>query len=102
MAVTTEIVTMKTIPGITKNEFIQIVTGLEREFHSKQEGFLDTELLFDEGNGEWLMVQHWKTAELLKTASRNLFKDKGAEMFVKALDPKTVKMKILPQIGTWR
>lgn len=31
----TEIVRMKTLEGITKDEFIGIVDGLERQFHSK-------------------------------------------------------------------
>jgi len=41
---TTEIVTMKTVDGISKDDFINIVDGLEKNFHSKQ-----NELLFNIG-----------------------------------------------------
>ncbi len=97
----TEIVTMKTVPNTSKENFISIVNDLERDFHSKQSGFIDTELLYHEANDEWCMIQHWKTSEQLKAASQNMFKADESALFVKTLDPRTVKMKILPQIQTW-
>ena len=48
MSIATEIVTMKIAQEITKDEFISIVDGLERNYHSKQPGFIDTELLYNE------------------------------------------------------
>ena len=101
MCITTEIVTMKTATKLTKEEFIGIVDGLERNFHSKQPGFMDTELLYNEKSDEWIMVQHWASREELKAASKKMFVDEGAATFVQALDPKTVKMSILPQLGKW-
>ena len=53
---TTEIVTMKTVDGISKDDFINIVDGLEKNFHSKQNGFIDSELLFNDKTGEWIIV----------------------------------------------
>ena len=47
----TEIVRMKTVEGITKDEFIGVVDGLERNFHSRQKGFIDTELLYHGPSG---------------------------------------------------
>ena len=35
MSIATEIVTMKTVPDITKEVFVNIVEALEKEFHSK-------------------------------------------------------------------
>lgn len=96
---TTEIVTMKT--KVPSNEFINIVDSLEREFHSQQDGFLDTELLYDEQRDEWIMIQHWDSMEKLKAASKKIFHDQAAAAFVKALEPKSVKMKALPQLGRW-
>lgn len=101
MSMITEIVTMKTVPGISRETFLTIVDELERSFHSKQDGFIDTELLEDEKNSQWLMIQHWSSADQLKSASRRMFQDENAAPFVKALDSTTVKMQILPQIKTW-
>lgn len=94
----TEIVTMKTIEDISREEFLAIVDGLEKNFHSKQDGFVDTELLEDKKNGQWLMIQHWDSAEQLKSASQRMFLDENAASFIQALDRTTVKMQILPQI----
>ena len=97
----TEIVKMKIVEGTTKDEFIEIVDGLERNFHSKQKGFIDTELLYHDEENEWYMIQHWNSKDELKKASQKIFMDKGAEKFVKSLNKQSVKMLILPQIGNW-
>ena len=97
----TEIVTMKTAEGILKDEFISIVDGLEKNFHSKQPGFIDTELLYNDESGEWYMIQHWASKDVLKAASGKIFTDPAAEAFVKSLDKTSVKMLILPQLRTW-
>ncbi len=102
MCIVTEIVTMKSVDNITKDEFVSIVDGLEKNFHSKQPGFIDTELLYDEQKNMWVMVQHWESMAQLKAASKKIFKDSAAESFVKALHPESVKMTIAPQIKTWR
>jgi len=102
MSIITEIVKMKLAVNITKEEFIAIVDGLEKEFHSKQSGFIDSELIYDEQNDIWIMIQHWETAEQLKAASKKIFADSTAELFVKSLDPKNVTMIISPQLGVWK
>ena len=99
---TTEIVTMKTVDGISKDNFINIVDGLEKNFHSKQNGFIDSELLFNDKTGEWVIIQHWDNFENMQSASKKMFGNPVTELFVKSLDPKSVKMQMLPQLGTWR
>ncbi len=97
----TEIVRFKTTEDMNRDELIKIVDGLEKNFHSKQKGFVDTELLYHEAENEWYMIQHWQSKDELKEASRKIFTDQAAEDFVKALDKQSVKMLILPQINTW-
>lgn len=101
MEMATEIVTMKTAEGINKEDFISIVDGLEKNYHSKQPGFIDTELLYDEKHDEWIMMQHWEDLELMQAASKKMFNNPVTASFVNALNPKSVKMTMLPQLGTW-
>ena len=101
MCIITEIVTMKIIDKITNEEFINIVDYLEKNFHSKQPGFIDTELLFNDKSNEWIMIQHWDTINHLKAASTKIFNDSEASVFVKCIDPKNIKMTILPQLKKW-
>lgn len=98
----TEIVTMKTIANTSMDDFIGIVDDLERNFHAKLSGYIDSELLYNEKEDEWIMIQHWMTREQLKVASQRMFQDAESALFVSTLDPKTVNMKILPQLRTWK
>lgn len=101
MSKITEIVTMQTIEGVTRDEFIAIVDGLEINYHSKQPGFIDCELIYDEPKNTWLMIMHWESKGQLQASSQKMFKDSAAEPFVKSLNPKSVKMTITPQIKSW-
>lgn len=101
MSIATEIVMMKTAQEVSKDEFLSIVDGLERNYHAKQSGFLNTELLYNDENNEWTMIQHWASMEELKAASDKMFQSEEAAPFVKALDPASVKMIILPQLRIW-
>lgn len=97
----TEIVRMKTVDGVDKGEFINIVDGLEKNFHSRQPGFVDTELLYNEEEEEWYMIQHWISKDDLKAASKKIFTDPAAGDFVRSLSKQSVKMLIFHQIKTW-
>ncbi len=101
MNIATEIVTLKTVENISKEQFIGIVNDLETHFHSKQPGFIDTELLYNEKADEWIIIQHWASLEEMKAASPKMFNNPDTESFVKALDPKAVKMLMLPRLGMW-
>ena len=101
MSIATEVVMMRTGPNITDDMFVNIVEVLEREFHTKQTGFINTELLHDDESESWIMIQHWDSIEHLKAASEKMFQDEKATVFVKALDPASVKMSIAPQIKVW-
>ena len=102
MCIVTEIVVMKTAGYIPRDEFITIVDGLENNFHSKQSGFIDTELLYNDKTDEWMIIQHWASMDELKAASKRMFQDAAAEPFVKSLNPESVNMTILPQLKQWK
>ena len=99
MSIATEIVTMKTLQEVTKDSFISIVDSLEKDYHSKQQGFIDTELLYNEENREWTMIQHWASMEELKAASDKMFQDEGAAPFVKALDAVKCYNKVVTEVA---
>ena len=101
MCIVTEIVTMKTVEGIAKEDFIQTVKELENNFHSKQPGFIDSELLYNEKTNEWIIIQHWNGLENLQAASRKMFNNPITSKYVKSLHPNSVKMIMLPQLGAW-
>ena len=101
MSIVTEIVTMKTAEGVTKDVFVKIVDELEKNFHSKQPGFINSELLYNDKTDEWIIIQHWDSLDNLKTASKKMFDNPVTESFVKSLIPQNVKMLMLPQLEAW-
>jgi hypothetical protein len=101
MSIVTEIVTFKVSEGIGKDEFIKIVESLENNFHSKLPGFIDTELLYNDKMDEWIIIQHWDNISNAQSASKRMFNNPVTEGFVKSLNPNTVKMLKLPQLGAW-
>lgn len=74
---------------------------MEKDFHSKQEGFLRSELLHDLKTDQWIIIQHWSSLEHMKEASRKMFNNPMTEVFVKSIDPQSVKILMIPQIRSW-
>lgn len=101
MSIVTELVYMKTKGLITKEDFIQIIDNLEHYFHSKQDGFIDTELLYDEKGDIWVMIQHWASLEQMKLSSVNMFKDSATKAFRDAIEPKSISISVFPMLRTW-
>lgn len=99
--VCTEIVEFQVVYGIADEEFIKIVEYLEVNFHSKQKGFIDTELVKVNEHSQWVMIQHWESIEEAKEASKMMMKIPVTETFRQALDPKTVKIRYLNYVKKW-
>lgn len=79
-----------------------LMDALEREFHSKQEGFISTELMFLERENSWVMVQHWQSKEQSKAASLLMFQEDCTQVFRDALDKTQIKLKLYEYVGEWK
>ncbi len=97
----TEIAEFQALAGISDENFIGIVETLEEDFHSRQAGFIDSELVRGDESSQWIILQHWDSAEQAKEASKKMMKDPITENFRKSLDPKTVKIRYLEHIQNW-
>jgi len=99
--IVTEIVEFKLAKAMPEEEFLKIVDYLEKLFHSKQKGFIDTELVRGKEAGQWLMIQHWASLDDAKEVVKMMMKVPITEEFRQSLDPTTVKMSLLQQVKTW-
>jgi quinol monooxygenase YgiN len=97
----TEIVEFQAAAEITDEDFIKIVEELEENFHSRQKGFIDTELVKDNEPHQWVMIQHWESVEKSKEASKIMMKTPSTEAFRRALDVKTIKIRYLTHVKKW-
>ncbi len=96
-----EMVEFKIISGVEDAEFIKIVDSLETNFHSKQKGFISTELTKGKEKGYWMMIQHWACMEDAKEVIKMMMKTPITEEFRKVLEPSSVKMSLLEQVRVW-
>ncbi|WZL72214.1 antibiotic biosynthesis monooxygenase [Clostridiaceae bacterium 35-E11] len=100
-SICTEIAEFQVISAISDEAFIRIVEDLEENFHSKQGGFIDSELVRGNEHSQWLIIQHWDSAEQAKAASKRMMKEPITGKFRESLDPKTVKIRYLSNVLNW-
>jgi hypothetical protein len=98
--IVTEIVNFEITANLSENEFINIVKVVEEEFHMKQSGYIDSELLKGKNNC-WTIIMHWESFDRVKQASKLMMKDPITENFRKVVIPTSVKMSFLEQMQTW-
>ncbi|MFP4698195.1 MAG: hypothetical protein ACLFMO_05755 [Eubacteriales bacterium] len=60
------------------------------------------ELVKCEDPHHWIMIQHWISKEEAKLSSKEMMKSPIAEKFRNSLDSKTVKLRYLDQVKTWK
>ncbi len=97
----TEIVSFEIDSSVSDEKFIKIVDIVEKDFHMKQPGYIDSELVKDRRNS-WVMIMHWKSIQSVKDASKLLMKNKITEDFRQAIIPSSVKMNYLEQKKGWK
>jgi len=98
--VITEIVSFDIDPSISDETLKAIVQTVETEFHMKQPGYIDSELVKGRDNA-WTMIMHWASLQEVKNASKLLMKSDLTVSFRQAIIPSSVKMSYLEQIQHW-
>lgn len=96
-----EIAQFKLATGIDEQGFLKEAEAVQEDFLKKQRGYIDRELLKDEG-GQWVDIVHWKTMEEAQKAAEAIMKDPAALGFIQKIDPSSVKMFHLRQVKTWK
>jgi hypothetical protein len=98
--IVTEIVSFDIDAAVSNETFKEIVNSLEKDFHMKQAGYIDSELLKGRNNS-WTMIMHWKSLQEVKLASKLLMKSDLTTSFREAIISSTVKMSYLEQVNKW-
>jgi len=98
----TEIVSFKTINGISDNELIRIINDLDTNFLSKTKSYIDTELIKGKEEQSWTIIIHWRTMAEATEAIMEFAKSPLTEEYRNAIDPKSVSFHFTDQIHTWK
>jgi hypothetical protein len=98
----TEIVSFKTINGISDNGLINIINNLDTNFLSKTKSYIDTELIKGKEEQSWTIIIHWRTMAEATEAMMEFAKSPLTEEYRNAIDPKSVNFHFTEQIKTWK
>jgi hypothetical protein len=98
----TEIVSFKTINGISDNALIDIINNLHTNFLSKTKSYIDTELIKGKEEQSWTIIIHWRTMAEATEAIMEFAKSPLTEEYRNAIDPKSVSFHFTDQIQTWK
>ena len=98
----TEIVSFKTINGISDNELIRIINNLDTNFLSKTKSYIDTELIKGKEKQSWTIIIHWRTMAEATEAIMEFTKSPLTAEYRNAVDQKSVSFHLTDQIKTWK
>jgi glyoxylase-like metal-dependent hydrolase (beta-lactamase superfamily II) len=84
-----EIATFKLAPGTSAEQFAPIDLAMERDYISKQPGFISRESGAG-SDGDWLVVNHWNSVETADAAMKNFAGAPATQAFLSKLDVKTM------------
>ena len=98
----TEIVSFKTINGISDNELIRIINNLDTNFLGKTKSYIDTELIKGKEEQSWTIIIHWRTMAEAREAIMEFTKSPLTAEYRKAVDQKSVSFHLTDQIKTWK
>ena len=100
--IVTEIVSFKTISGISDNGLINIINNLDTNFLSKTKSYIDTELIKGKEEQSWTIIIHWRSMAEATEAIMEFAKSPLTEEYRNAIDPKSVNFHFTDQIWTWK
>lgn len=97
-----EIVNVKTINGISDEEFVKIINNLATEFLCKTKGYIDTELVKGKEEQNWIVIIHWRTMAEGNEAFKEFASSPLTEEYRTAIDPQSVVFHFTDQTQTWK
>ena len=98
----TEIVSFKTINGISDNELIRIINNLDTNFLRKTKSYIDTELIKGKEEQSWTIIIHWRTLAEATEAIIEFTKSPLTAEYRDAINPKSVSFHFTDKIQTWK
>ena len=100
--IATEILNVKTINGISDDDFIEIINNLDTKFLSNTKGYIDTELLKGKEEQSWIIIIHWRTIAEGNEAFKEFANSPLTEEYRKSIDPQSVGFHFTEQIKIWK
>ncbi|MBN2772851.1 MAG: hypothetical protein JXR31_01290 [Prolixibacteraceae bacterium] len=97
----TEFISFELSDGIGHEQLILQADRVVNEFHKKQDGYVDMELVCENSGKQWQMVIHYQTMDDIEKVKTNLPKSCAIKGFTELIRPGTMKVSFYGQKGKW-
>lgn len=97
----TELIEFEKKAEITNKQLVEQAEMIVNEFHKKQDGYVDMELISDKTNQHWQMIIHYQSMQDIEKVKENVPKSEVLNDFRNLVIPETMKVTFHNQHGKW-
>ena len=98
----TELIEFKLKGTTTIDALVEQLDKVYTDFHIKQQGYIDTELIENTQTGFWQMIHHYETMEYIEKLKETLPHSEAIKGFNTLVEPETFKVSFYNQHRTWK
>ena len=96
----TELVRFKLLGSTTEAQLLS-KAQLLNDFHKKQDGYIDCELVKDVNEESWYFIYHYECLEKVMKVGEKLCQSKAFDEFMPLLVPDSVNVSFYKQLKKW-
>ncbi len=86
--------------GVNEQTMLEAAELIQKEFLSKQEGFIKRELLKG-ADGKWVDILHWTSKEAAEKVMQNVMSSKACQQYFQCMADATEAPLHFEQVKTW-
>jgi hypothetical protein len=97
----TELIAFEKRNEISSNELIDVAEKVVTNFHKKQDGYVDMELIKESSGRLWKMIVHYQTMEDIEKVKINIPQSKVIKEFTQLVIPESMDVSFFEQQQKW-
>lgn len=97
----TELIEFEVCEGISNEQLITKAEKVVTDFHKKQDGYIDMELVKDNLKGIGKMIVHYETMEDIEKVKNNIPHSKAVKEFTGLLKPESLNVSFYEKQKKW-
>ena len=98
----TELIEFKLKDTTTVDALVEQLNKVYTDFHIKQDGYIDTELIENTQTGLWQMIHHYQTMEDIEKLKETLPHSESIKEFGSLVVSESLKVSFFNQHGKWK
>jgi hypothetical protein len=97
----TELIAFELREGISNDSLIRQADTVINDFHRKQEGYIDMELVSGTSDSTWQMILHYRSMEDIEKVKNNIPHSDAIKDLTEMLKPGSLQVSFYENRGKW-